>query len=192
MLVLLSCYHYKNQQIQHLLLLQLYLDYLVDGSTLQIEMTHHKHSVTDYPFQSHTTWYLLKAGKIIVSVGGTHNVLVHFVLDSAPNLSSVVLPLQPFQMREVCCSVLIKNYTVCVPAITVKWILCSNHRYRKVVGGRHNVLVHYVDDSAPNLSSAVLSNPFKWDSLLIRSDQKLYCLCACNNSEMNFMQQPQV
>ena len=64
--------------------------------------------------------YLLKAGKIIVSVGGTHNVLVHFVLDSAPNLSSVVLPLQPFQMREVCCSVLIKNYTVCVPAITVK------------------------------------------------------------------------
>ncbi|OEU10485.1 hypothetical protein FRACYDRAFT_246948 [Fragilariopsis cylindrus CCMP1102] len=34
-------------------------------------------------------------------------------------------------------------------------------RNRKVVGGKHNVLVQYVDVSVPDLCGVVLCNPFK-------------------------------
>ena len=65
------------------------------------------------------------------------------------------------------CSFLIKNYLVVfVPSTTVKCISCCNHSNRKVVGGKHNVLVHYVDVSVPNPSGVVvLCTPFKWDVL---------------------------
>ena len=59
---------------------------------------------------------------------------------------------------------------VCVPSTTVpsppaKWILFLNHRNRKVVGGKHNVLIHYLDICAPDPSSVVLCNLFIWDIL---------------------------
>ena len=39
------------------------------------------------------------------------------------------------------------------------------HFDREVVGGKHNVLVHYMDVSAPDPSGVVLCNPFKWDNV---------------------------
>ena len=39
-----------------------------------------------------------------------------------------------------------------VGATAVNQILFLNHRNRKVVGSKHNVLVHYVDVSAPDPS----------------------------------------
>ena len=41
----------------------------------------------------------------------------------------------------------------------------SHKKNIKVVGGKHNVLVLYVDASAPNPSGVVLCNPFIWDIL---------------------------
>ena len=61
------------------------------------------------------------------------------------------------------CSVLIKNHSVCVPTITVKWFLSLNRRNRKIVGGNHNVLIHYLKVYAPDSTSVVFCNPFKWD-----------------------------
>ena len=55
----------------------------------------------------------------------------------------------------------IKDYVIFVPAIKAKWILFHNHRKRKVVGCQQNVLVYYVDGSAPELFGVVLCNPFK-------------------------------
>ena len=97
-------------------------------------------------------------------LGGKHNVLVLYVDASAPNSSSVVL-WNPFKWN-ICLLILIKNHVVCVPWTTVKVISFCNHRSRKVVGGKHNVLVLFVDASAPNSSGVVLWNPFKWDILL--------------------------
>ena len=51
-----------------------------------------------------------------------------------------------------------------VRASTAKRILFLNHRNRKVVGGTHNVLVHFVDDCAPNLSNVILCNPFIYET----------------------------
>ena len=54
--------------------------------------SHYFTNIHSQIIQSHTTWYLLKAGRIMVSVvGGRHYVLLHYVDDSAPNLSGVVL-----------------------------------------------------------------------------------------------------
>ena len=77
-------------------------------------------------------------------VGGKHNVLVHYVDVSASNPSGVVLCI-PFKW-DVLCSFLIKNHLVVfVPSTTVKWISFCNHSNRKVVGGKHNVLLLYVE-----------------------------------------------
>ena len=73
---------------------------------------------------------------------------------------------------------------------TANWILFINHRNRKVVGGTHNVLIHYVDEYSPNLSGVVLCNPFIWDILLFISGRKSGCLCACINSKTNFKTYP--
>ena len=74
-----------------MLLLQLYLDYLVDGSTLQIEIIYHYISHTQHDIYSKQA-----KCKIMVTVGGgthilLHNVLAHYVDNSAPNLSGLVL-----------------------------------------------------------------------------------------------------
>ena len=94
-------------------------------------------------------------------VGGKHNVLVHYSNASAPDPSGFVL-CNPFKWDISLFSSDQKSYIVCVPAVTVKRILCHNHRYRKVVGGTHNVLRHYVDVSAPSSFGIVLCNPSKW------------------------------
>ena len=81
-------------------------------------------------------------------VGGKHNVLVvHYVDDSAPDPSGIVV-CNPFKW-DILCLFLIKNHHVvfCVPALKAKWTLFLNHRDRKVVGGKQNKLVHYVDVS---------------------------------------------
>ena len=85
----------------------------------------------------------------------------HLVLSSA-TLSNEIF----------CCSFLIKNHVVCLPSTPAKWISFRNHRDRKVVGGKHNSLILYVNASASNLSGFVLCNPFKWDILWFISDQK--------------------
>ena len=73
------------------------------------------------------------------------------------------------QMRLLFINFLVKNLVVCVRASTAEQILFLNHRNRKVVGGTHNVLVHYVDGCAPHLhlSGVVLCNPFIWDNLVL-------------------------
>ena len=64
--------------------------------------------------------------------------------------------------NEIFCGAsLIKNLVICVPTTLAKQILFLNHMDRKVVGGKHNVLVHYVDVCAPDSSSVVFCNPFK-------------------------------
>ena len=78
-----------------------------------------------------------------------------------------------------------------MPSTTAKWISFPNHKNRKLVKGRNNVLVNYVNASAPNPSSAAHCNSFKWDILCFISDWKLCYFCVCNNSEMNFIPQPQ-
>ena len=61
--------------------------------------------------------------------------------------------------------ILIKNLLISVPTTLAKQILFLNHMNRKVVGDKHNALVHYMDASAPDPSGVVFCNPFKWDIL---------------------------
>ena len=89
---------------------------------------------------------------------------VPYVIDSVPDWSGVVL-CNPFKW-DILCSFLIKNHlVVLVPSITVKWISFCNRSNRKVVGGKHNVLLLCVDANAPDPSGFVLCKPFKWDIL---------------------------
>ena len=86
---------------------------------------------------------------------------------------------------------LIKNPVVfCVPTTPGTWISFPNHMNRKVVGGKHNVLRHFADASAPNPSSVVLCNTFKWDILWFISDRKSYYFYVCHNSKTNLIPQP--
>ena len=62
---------------------------------------------------------------------------------------------------------------------TAKWILFLNHRNRKVVGGKYNVLVHWRNVGVPNQSGFVLCNP------LFISGWKSVCLCACVHQQQN-------
>ena len=73
-------------------------------------------------------------------------------------------PLQPFQMRYF---VFISNQKSCyLCAYHIgKHISFRNHMNKKVVVGKHNVLVHYGDISEPDPSGVVVCNPFKWDIL---------------------------
>ena len=97
-------------------------------------------------------------------VGGKHNVLVLYVNASAPNLSGVV-HCNPFKWDILCSFLTKKHVVVSVPSTPAKWILFHNHMKRNAVGGKHNVLIHYVDASAPDSSGVVLCNTFKWDIL---------------------------
>jgi hypothetical protein len=61
-----------------------------------------------------------------------------------------------------CGSFLIQNLVIFARATTTaKCILFLNHMDRKVVGYKHNDLVHLVDVSATGLFGVVLCNPFK-------------------------------
>ena len=116
-------------------------------------------------------------------VGGKHNILIHYLDASAPDSSGYVL-CNPFKW-DILCSYLIKNHLVIfVHATTANRIPFCNRRNRKVVGGKHNILIHYLDVSAPDSSGYVLCNPFKWDILCS------YLLKMLHNSEMNLKTYP--
>ena len=72
-----------------------------------------------------------------------------------------------------------------VGATTVKCLLFLNHRNRKVVGDKHNILVHCVNVCAHDPSSVFFCNLFKWDILwFIISDHESSCyFCVCNNKQ---------
>ena len=55
-----------------------------------------------------------------------------------------------------CGSFLIQNLVIVLLATKMKWILFLNHRNRKVVGGKYNVLAHYENVCAPDLAGVVL------------------------------------
>ena len=113
-----------------------------------------------------------------------HNVLVHYVDVCATDLAGVVI--WNLFIWDILWFISIKNHIICVP----KWILFLKHRNRKVVGGKHNVLVHFVNVSAPDLAGVVIWNSFTWDFLWFITIEKSCYFCACNNSEMNFIPQP--
>ena len=93
-------------------------------------------------------------------VGGKHNVVVHYGDDSAP--SHLVLSSASPSYEIFCGSYLNKNHLdVFVRATTAKQFFSLNHIDINVVGGKDNVLVHYVDVCATNLFNLVLCNPFK-------------------------------
>ena len=54
-----------------------------------------------------------------------------------------------------------KSCYLCAYHIGKTHFFFLNNRNRKVVGGTHNVLVHYVDVSAPESSGIVLCNPVR-------------------------------
>ena len=59
-----------------------------------------------------------------------------------------------------------------------------------MVGDKHNVLIHYVNVSAPDpavLTSATLSNEIFCGSLFL---VKNHVFCLCKSSEMNLIPQP--
>ena len=55
---------------------------------------------------------------------------------------------------------------MCVPSTPAECTIIPQPKEQKVVGGNYNVLIQYVDTSAPSLEDAVLCNPFKYDILL--------------------------
>ena len=89
-------------------------------------------------------------------------------------------PLQPCQMRYFVVHFDQKSCCFCAYRTTLaKHILFLNHRTKKVVGGKHNVLIHYADSSAPYPSAVVLCNTFKWDILLcVHIHDKSLKMCA--------------
>ena len=82
------------------------------------------------------------------------------------HLTHLVLLSAIFSNKIFCLNFWSKIKVFFVRATKAKRILFLNHRNRKVVGGKHNVLVHYVNDSAPDPAGFVFCNLFKWDILL--------------------------
>ena len=80
----------------------------------------------------------------------------------------------------------------CVPTTKARWILFLNHRNRKMVGGKHNVLLHNVNACAHLtqlvLFSATLSNEIFCGSFLV---QNHVVICVPTTSAKRiFFQQP--
>ena len=111
-------------------------------------------------------------------IGGKHNVLVQCTRPIW------CCPLKPFQMRYFVVHFWSKIMFF-VGATTVKCILFLNHRNRKVVGDKHNILVHCVNVCAHDPSGVFFCNLFKWDILwFIISDHESCYFCVCNNSKV--------
>ena len=86
-------------------------------------------------------------------------------------------PLQSFQIRYLVFISDQKSWIfLCVPATKAKWILFLNHRNRKVLGGKHNISVYYVNACASDSCGVVLWNPFKWDFLSFNLFENLVVL----------------
>ena len=110
-------------------------------------------------------------------VGVEHNVVLLYADANAPDPSGVVL-WNPFKW-DILCSFLLENLVIFVCATTANRISFRNHRNQKFVGGKHNVVLLYVDVSAPSPSGVVLYNPFKWDILcpfLVKNQPVILCL----------------
>ena len=77
-----------------------------------------------------------------------------------------------------CGSFLVKNLVIFVPSSTVNRISFRNRRNRTAVGGKHNILVHFVDVSASDpsvvLSSVTLTNEIFCCSFIVKN---LVVLC---------------
>ena len=97
----------------------------------------------------------------------------------------LVLSFASLSNKIFCGSFLIENLAICVPTTLAKQVLFLNHINKKVVWGKHIVLVHYVNACAPDPSAVLLCNHFIWDILWFISDWKSCCLCAYHNSKMN-------
>ena len=58
--------------------------------------------------------------------------------------------------NEIFCGIWTENLAVCVSTSLAKQMLFHNPMNKKVVGGTHNILVHFVDVSTPNPSGVVI------------------------------------
>ena len=97
-------------------------------------------------------------------VGGKHNILVQYPDASAPDSEGVLFS-NPF-IWDILWFILIKNLVFCVPTTLAKLIFFRSHMNKKVAGGKHNILIHYADASAPDPEGVLFCNTFKWDILL--------------------------
>ena len=86
------------------------------------------------------------------------------IMDASTSNPSGAVLCNPFKW-DILCSFLIKNLVIFVRATTAIWILFRNQMNRNVIGGKHNIPVHYVYDCASDSSGVVFFNPFKWDIL---------------------------
>ena len=97
-------------------------------------------------------------------VGGKRNVLEYYKNASALNPSDVV-HCNTFKW-DILWFILIKNLVIYVPTTLAKQILFCNHRNKKVVRGKHNVLIHCLNVCASDPAGVILCNTFKWEILL--------------------------
>ena len=127
-------------------------------------------------------------------VGDKHNVLVHYVDVSAPIPSSIVWNIvicNPSRW-DILCIFLTQNHVVfCVPATKAKWILFLNHRYGKVVEGKHIVCSSTLCEYLCIWHSWCCPlQPFQMRYFVVHFWSKiLLFLCACHNSVINFIPQ---
>ena len=77
------------------------------------------------------------------------------------HLTQLVLSYETLSNEILFGSFLIKNLVIFVPTTLAKRILFLNHMDKNVVGGNHNVLINFMDASAPNPSGLVRCNTFK-------------------------------
>ena len=89
--------------------------------------------------------------------------------------------MEPFYMRylvvhfdQKSCYLLICS----VPTTLANQFFFCNHRNRKVVGDKHNVLIHFSKANAPEPSGVVSCNTFKWDILWFILIKNLVILCV--------------
>ena len=108
-------------------------------------------------------------------VGGKHNTLVHYVNVCAPD-PACAAQWNPFRWDFFWLKILL---FCAVPGTTAKKTFSLNHRKRKGVTGKHNVLVDYVNVCAPDLAGVILWNAFKWDFLqFILTENHVVCVPA--------------
>ena len=95
---------------------------------------------------------------------GNYNGLVYYKNASVPDPEGVVL-CNTFKY-DILLFILIGNLIVCVPSTTADCNLFNNHRNKKVVGGKHNILVQYADASVPDPEGVV---PFYLRYFVVRT-----------------------
>ena len=134
-------------------------------------------------------WIIFLSHRNRKFAGRKHNVLEPYVNVCALDHSGVVI-CNPFKW-DILWFILINNLVFCVPTTLAKWILFRNYMIKKVVGGVHNVLAHYVNVCAPDPFGIGLCNPFKWDILCSFLIRKIMLFFVClPQKEMNFIPQP--